>query len=328
MRRTKVEFLRGRAVWLKLRPLVANGSRTRAAISYFAKDGARLLPLKTGDRLVVDMSLGAVRQGVTDPREIKKLIDGGVDVFSRSHLHAKFVVTDGWLMTGSMNVSHNSVEVLDEAAPVTNEPGAVAAARRTIAQWSGEPVFPHQLEQAIEEYRPPTFKAIKAVRRSSTRRGNRARLWIVAGLHFAGVPEAEQNRAEVAERKAGKAIRRRRATQLSFIQFGQPNTLTRSLRAEDWIIPIVNGRVDSPARVAGVTSYSRGSGKRRWLIVTEEHDSQLRSWTAFKRAAKRSAGLQLDRRRTLPIADQVTADHLRQCWSWKTGKPLARFFNP
>src|SRR5947209_16181750 len=84
-----------------------------AAVAYFGRNGAKLLPLKNGDSIVVDMSLGAVRQGVTDPRAVRTLRRRGVAVFSRPSLHAKFVIAGRTLIASSANASRNSNEILD-----------------------------------------------------------------------------------------------------------------------------------------------------------------------------------------------------------------------
>src|SRR5207248_10301066 len=98
-------------------------------IAYIGQGGAKLLPLRSGDRLVVDMSLATVKAGSTDPREIEKLMRRGVQAFTRRNLHAKLIVADRSVIAGSANVSKRSKAVLDEAAIWTNEPAVVRRAR-------------------------------------------------------------------------------------------------------------------------------------------------------------------------------------------------------
>lgn len=328
-RSNQVRFLKGREVWTEAKRLVRDHAPVTAVISYFAKDAAELLPLNKGDTLVVDMSLLAVRQGITNPKELEKLRDKGVTICSRSNLHAKFIIAGPWLLTGSANASHNSVERLDEAAVLTNSPAAVAAAKRVAKQWASEPILDSQLEEAIREYRPPTFKGIKGgPRRKSVRRGNgERRLWVVGGLVRKGIPEEEESRAEHAEEQASRGFRKRPRGEISHIHYGRQVGFMDELRRDDWLIQSVEGSVIAPARVAGVKSYPRGGGKRRWLVVIEERSNAPEvSWAAFKRAAKRSAGLTLQSRRTKEIRGQETIDHILTCWSPKTGQPLKKFF--
>ena len=142
-------------LWREIKARVAKGKRVRAAFAYLGKGGAKLLALKKGDSLVVDMSLGAVRQGVTDPREIRRLMGRGVRVFSRGSLHAKFAVVDKTLIAGSANVSRNSNEILDEAGVITTDPAALRRAKDFFDQLCTEPVGKQYLKTCIAEYRPP-----------------------------------------------------------------------------------------------------------------------------------------------------------------------------
>ena len=103
----KTRFLSNNDLWGEIQKRIANGNRVRAAVAYFGGRGANLLRLKKLDSLVIDMSLAAVRQGVTNPREIRKLIRRGVKVFSRGTLHAKFLLIGNTLITSSANVSRN-----------------------------------------------------------------------------------------------------------------------------------------------------------------------------------------------------------------------------
>jgi len=73
-------FISNEDLWREIQNRVTSGKRVRAAIAYFGGHGATLLKLKRGDSIVVDMSIAAVRQGVTNPRVIQKLFRRGVKV--------------------------------------------------------------------------------------------------------------------------------------------------------------------------------------------------------------------------------------------------------
>lgn len=329
MARSEVSFLRGREVWPKVTELVRKAKRTHAAIAYFGRNAAALLPLKPGDTLVVDMSRQAVRQGVTDPFELEPLLAKGVRVASRGHLHAKLIVADEWLVVGSMNVSRNSENVLDEAAMVTNSPSAVRQALATIRLWANEPVLDNQLEEAKKEYVAPKFKAAvlpRAQRANSGRSVRRARLWIIGGLEAGAVPESEAERAKKAERAALVGYQRRPRTTIEHIHHGERPGYFAAIRRGDWVIPIVEGRVQAPARVVRPTSYRRGKGKRRWLLVVEERDVPDTSAAAFRRAVERATGWKLRRLQTRAISDDAHADAILGCWSPSSGKPRKRYF--
>ncbi len=329
MARTVTRLLKGREVWRTLTTLVSDARRTVAAVAYLGRAGGELLPLKSGDTLVVDMSLGAVRQGVTDPREVEKFLKRKVHVASRSDLHAKIVVADGWLITGSMNASRNSADVLAEAAVLTNARGAVAAARKTIEEWARSPVLPHQLETALEEYCPPSFKAAKTIRRRKNRNSTSAQspsVWLVGGLKRGDVPKRERDTAREHEKSAVRWRRRRRGTNRNTIHFGYRSRFFDEAQVDDWVITVTEGMVEAPGLVAAKTHYARGNGKHRYLVIVEERDAEEKSWAAFKRAVRRAANLQLKTQKTRVFREPDVVAALLGCWSRKTWAPLKKFF--
>ena len=60
-------FLSNETFWETLTERVKAANYVDAAIAYFGQGGAKLLPLRAGDRLVVDMSPATVTAGSTDP---------------------------------------------------------------------------------------------------------------------------------------------------------------------------------------------------------------------------------------------------------------------
>lgn len=91
---SKINFLVNEDIWQTLPDIIKSAWRLDAAIAYLGHDGAKLLPLKRGDCLVVDMSTATIKSGGTNPHEIEKLIKRGVQVFTRRNLHAKIVIVD------------------------------------------------------------------------------------------------------------------------------------------------------------------------------------------------------------------------------------------
>src|SRR5437879_12119510 len=114
MNNVRTRFIANRELWDTIRERIRVTKGVRAAVAYFGRNGAKLLPLKNGDSIVVDMSLGAVRQGVTDPRAVRTLRRRGVAVFSRPSLHAKFVLADRTFIARPANAPRNSTNTLDE----------------------------------------------------------------------------------------------------------------------------------------------------------------------------------------------------------------------
>ena len=155
-------FLTNEVLWQTISDRIKAASRVDTAIAYFGQGGANILRLRKGHRLVVDMSTATVKSGGTDPPDIETLIRRGVNVFTRSNLHAKVVVTNSTLITGSANVSNHSLCVLDEAAVMTTDKVAIRRAREFIDRLCTEPVRPEYLEACKKLYRPPQFTGVKS----------------------------------------------------------------------------------------------------------------------------------------------------------------------
>ena len=66
-------FLSNETYWQDLSDRIKAAKQTDAAIAYFGLGGAKCLPLRRADRLIVDMSQATVRAGATDPREGSRL---------------------------------------------------------------------------------------------------------------------------------------------------------------------------------------------------------------------------------------------------------------
>ena len=66
-------FLSNETLWQKLSHCIKTSRHVDAAIAYFGQGGAKLLPLRRGDRLIVDMSPATVRAGGTDPVDYPQL---------------------------------------------------------------------------------------------------------------------------------------------------------------------------------------------------------------------------------------------------------------
>jgi hypothetical protein len=56
-------FLSNEALWQALTAKVKAAQHVDAAIAYFGQGGAKLLPLRSGHRLIVDMSPATVQAG-------------------------------------------------------------------------------------------------------------------------------------------------------------------------------------------------------------------------------------------------------------------------
>ena len=316
-------FLSNTSLWREIEARARDGKRVQAAVAYFGTGGADLLPLKKGDTLLADMSLGTVSRGETNPREIRRLMRRGVRVFTRASLHAKFLLAGNTLIASSANVSERSRTVLDEAGVLTTDVAAVKRARRFLDQLCTEPVREEYLKKCLAAYKPPTFAG--GGRRRGTRRTRivQAKLWFIGGLVPDDVPNKEQETLERLERKVARAKRVKEAC-VGEIHYPQKQPYFERLRlGDDWVVCCVLDAdsgvryAEAPARVLDVISYPRGRGKRRWVLFVEEAASPeympMRSFRS--RVRKIVPELDRDSPRTRAIADEEQADAILRLWT-------------
>ena len=308
-------FLFNETLWSELTSRIPK-CKVQAAVAYLSSGGGKLLPLKKGDRLVVDMSLKTVRAGVTDPREVEKLLRRGVEVYSRESLHAKFFVLGKALIAGSANGSQSSRDRLDEAAILTTDPRAVAHASATFAEMCNEPVRHEYLKICLDAYRPPRFVP-GPVRPTGQRVGN---VWILAGLEYEEPPESEAPAIDRVVRKVEKKRADFEHCEVETIHFPREMTFFERLRVGDWVVPCVaHGTgydVYPPCQLLERKSYARGNGKRRHLLLCESpRDAKPVRWSVFRNSVgARSLPAGGKKPRTAPIADAAAAYRILGLW--------------
>ena len=313
-------FLSNETFWETLTERVKAANYVDAAIAYFGQGGAKLLPLRTGDRLVVNMSPATVRAGGTDPREVEKLIERGVQAFTRRNLHAKVVVADKAVICGSANVSKQSQQVLDEAAILTTDPSAVRRAQEFVERICTEPVRPEYLEKCKSIYRPPRFTGQRAGSKHSQHRTTHAKLWLV-NLVEASIPDAELERHEQGEAKAEKLVKDQARSSTTNFHWSYKPKMASELEFGDWIIQIVayedkSVLVYAPGQLLVVDHYVRDSerGKERWVFHLEvPKRGETMTWKKFRRAAKSFPAP--TKPRTKPIRDIQIADEVLGLWT-------------
>lgn len=317
-------FLFNATLWSEIATRVQAAKTVGAAVAYLGSGGAKLLPLRRGDRLVVDMSLRSVRAGSTDPREVRKLLRKGVEVFSRASLHAKFLVIDKVVIAGSANISMHARDCLDEAAVLTDDAAVLRRAQGALEQLCTEPIRKDYLETCIGEYRPPRFGGQGG--RGSKRRSKvmQGKLWLIAGLRDRDVPESERPSAERATKRVEAQLAFERS-EVNYLHYPTEERFFSRLREGDWAIHCFPSsrscEVWSPVRYLGRDAYPRANGKQRHLLFFEEsHDAEAVTWSALRRAVPAIAALRATRPRTKPIPSDSDADAILRLWD-----PRGRF---
>lgn len=309
-------FLFNEALWEELSVRIPK-AKAHAAVAYLGSGASSLLPLKKGDRLVVDMSLKAVRSGTTDPREVRKLLRRGVEVFSRGSLHAKFFIIGKSLIAGSSNISKHAQNVLDEAAIVTDDPAAVRRASITFEQLCSEPVRKDYLQKCVNEYRPPKFVPNAGPR---TKKVVAAKLWLVAGLQYRGLPDSENDAIERVVKKTKKTLLDFERSEVNYSHYPKPLRFFKQLREGDWLVVCVEDRagfdVYAPARFLGIEKYRRARGKQRYLLLYEtQTDADSVRWSVFRKHLPSGAlPSQAKKPRTVPVTRGAEADTILRLW--------------
>lgn len=328
-------FLSNNELWSEIQSRVGKGKRINAAIAYMGGQGAKLLPLKKGDSIVVDLSPGAVRQGITNPSELRALFNRGVRIFSRGTLHAKFLVIDNTLISSSANISMNSKEILDEAGIITTDSAAVQRALAFFDKLCTEPVGKEYLEKCVEEYRRPQFKPAIERRRprsKGSRRVVEAKLWFIGGLVILNLSDDARESIERLEHRYEKQLKRPEQTEVSWIRFGGKPKFLQYIRTSDWIIDCMkDGRaryVGEPKRVLRMEEWVSPRGARYMMLMLEKpRDGESFLLSQFR---KRTAAIQPELNRPNPrtkaIEDNDRADAILRLWTatGKIAKPRRR----
>jgi hypothetical protein len=251
------------------------------------------------------------------------LIKRGVHVFTRSNLHAKFFICDGALLVGSANISNNSQKVLDEAASLTTDKVAVRRAEDFFSKLCTEPVRPDYLKLCLENYRPPVFNPVGKTDKSiRQKRVVEAKLWFIGGLRYHDVPEVEEPSASGIQQKAAKRLQHSKGTHADYLHNAIKPRYFDEIRAGDWIVTCIADSagirfVHSPQQVIGHESYSRGRGKRRYLLLSEAPDQgQTMPLSQFRRHIRGTVPkLDTERPRTMAITSIEIADTILSLWT-------------
>lgn len=142
-------------IWDRITALARKAAESYVAVAYLGQGARKLLPLRSGSTLVVDMSLNAVQHGNTSPKEVVKFLRRGVHVHSCSNLHAKVFVFDGRALVGSTNISCRSANTLIEAVIETDESEVVKSCVQFIKSLRGDRIDLEYAKKMELLYRPP-----------------------------------------------------------------------------------------------------------------------------------------------------------------------------
>jgi len=192
----------GPSPWPRIREL-ADKAKAHVAVPYLGKGAAALLPIAPGSVLVTRFTPEAVKSAQIDPREVVKLIDRGVSVFSDNTLHAKVYVFAKRAIIGSANVSRHS-ESLHEACIETTDADVVRSARNFVKSLVSDLITPEYAKSLFDLY-PKDGERFFGAPRGKSSRGLQARskVWVVPVYNQEWSTEAQK--ADRAGSKQAKA---------------------------------------------------------------------------------------------------------------------------
>jgi PLD-like domain len=264
-------------VWTKITDLVKeHPGECMAAISYFGSGGSQLLPLTEGSTLIINMSEQAVKAGLTNPSEIQRLLEKGVEVHTVKNLHAKIVVIGKTALVGSANASKNSKATLIEAVMKTDQPNAAKKCKDFINSLKGELVTPEYARRLAKLYKPPNWGFPGSGSGDPRAIPQHSPLWLVP------VAPANWDGKDLLVLKKGKPIARRRLTSVKRYKIDEfmldSNPLLKFIRDGDLIMQIFTGQNRAPeilpaGRVLYVKKYKK-YGATTAIVFIEQLVSQ------------------------------------------------------
>ncbi len=113
--------------WPRITALAKRSSQAHVAVPYLHGEANRILPLKAGDVLKINIMSCQV-----NPDELEAYRKKGVKLYTSPLLHAKVFVFGKTAIIGSTNVSSSSETRLNEAVVETTDQAVVAAAQKFI----------------------------------------------------------------------------------------------------------------------------------------------------------------------------------------------------
>lgn len=326
-------FIANDDLWSEIQKQVNKAKSVMVAVAYFGQGASTLLPLKKNHEMVVDLSMKAVKEGITDPREVKKLIKKGVQVYTRGSLHAKIIITDNTLITSSANISNNSKNNLDEAGIVTNESVAIIKAREFFIKLCTEPVREKYLNTCIKAYNKNVKrKHISFSKRKSINKVLLAKVWFIGGLTELNLSDKNKKLIERVEKKAEKKLKNPDKTFVAWIRYPLKTKFVQNLREGDWVIKYFKGKdghyVECPQQVLGIEMWKSESKKDYQIISLEcPNNSEDMELKEFLKKVKKIEPNLYKKPKTRPITDRVNADYMLSLWTRSGRISKKRYLN-
>jgi hypothetical protein len=306
-------------LWTEVRRRARASKSRKAAIAYATRD---LVGFRNGDKLVVDASVLAIRNGETDAKLLRKLHKEGVQLYDCVDLHAKILVLDDVAIIGSGNMSSSSELRMVEAALISNQDSVVAGVASLI-------------EQVIKQSTRLTGKRIaelckiEVVRRGGWKGGSRKtratripklgnRTWIV------GVHEVNQDPKPQEQKLIDDAIRSLQERvgvdddDITWIRWGVRGRFARECRGGDLLIQIWRSstakRPSEVLKAAPVLLKQRTRNWTRFYVAEPLGRAPKMTWGQFKRLLGDVGYPRQVKAGSVQVVDSHLADAITRKW--------------
>jgi hypothetical protein len=269
--------------WAAIKRIARDKGRHWVAAPYVSPGAAQRLPLKRGDVLITRFDDATIIAGQTDPKEIARYIQNGVEVHNEPWLHAKVYVSPKRAVICSANVSANSEDGLLEAGLEIAHRRVIGDARRFVQELRGSIIG-----LAFARSKIKLFRSGGQARRPMALPKAPAShaLWIVA-LHLRDTrTEQEVDAAHRSKIKAISRMKDKEAFRLEdFTFFGK-----WPAQIGDYVVQIVrDGRrtyVEAPAQILVIEPFANKFGNSVSVVVEMRKRVRTRSLAQLDAAVR------------------------------------------
>jgi hypothetical protein len=272
-------------VWAQIAKELKLAKRRLAAVAYVTSD--RHLKLIRNDILVCDASDTAIKTGQTSATILQSLARKGVEVWSRSDLHAKAAVFGRFALIGSSNLSASSENNLTELSLLTDSGQIVAQIRafiyglRETSEKVDDDFLARILNLNVSPQKGGSKRKVKA-----NRLGNKTWLIKVRELAEGRFPK-EQDFVEQAEKKACSLVVDSDST-ISHIRWVGQSTFRSKARPGDRVIQISTSLTGKRKSVIAPCTIVWRQDKDNWtrFYYEEPENCQRLTLAQFQKKAK------------------------------------------
>lgn len=276
---SKTHFISGKSVWIEISKYAKKAKRIHVAVPYFTDQDQQLLKFRSGDRLIVNLSIQALKSGATNPGPLLKLIAAGVRIYRHDTLHAKVYVLGRTLVVGSANASNTSASRLNEACIVSTDSALRSQARQFIDSMCVAPmqVGTEYLEGCLGHYRPPQADQSKSRLLKETEATHQGTtIWYLPKLVYSERNEETEAFAIQAEECAAADLSDSSIYETESITLDGHQAFIHKIRRGDLVLTATRDEdsgltdIDYPRPFLRAESDVSPSGRPRHVIVLEK----------------------------------------------------------